>query len=231
MNRRAVEIDPLSVVAHLSMGMHAYYAGQLNAAADAYQKALAISPDDPEAHYLLGLVYLERSQPQQGLSEFQKDQPSSERRAGEALAYFALGDSTEADAALHQLIADHHDQAAYQIAEVYAFRGEPSRIRMAGDGAYPPRCRTPRDPGRPAAQESTSPILNSSRSSARSACRSGFRASSWILARCGHQLFGESGSARFAHKISAKRLRFLNRLHRAATRADRFQTAAEYPDL
>jgi tetratricopeptide (TPR) repeat protein len=106
------------------MGMHAYYAGQLSLAADAYQKALAISPDDPEAHYLLGLVYLSRSQPQQALAEFQKDQRGSQRRVGEALAYSALDRKQEADAALQQLIATFRDQAAYQIAEVYAFRGE-----------------------------------------------------------------------------------------------------------
>ncbi len=124
LNRRAIEIDPLSVSAHVSMGMHAYYAGQLGLAADAYQKALAISPDDPEAHYLLGLVYLSRLQPQQALAEFQKDQRGSQRSVGEALAYSALGRKPEADAALQQLIATYRDQAAYQIAEVHAFRGE-----------------------------------------------------------------------------------------------------------
>jgi tetratricopeptide (TPR) repeat protein len=124
LNRRAVEIDPLSVVAHISLGLHAYYAGQQDLATDAYQKALAISPDDPEAHYLLGLVYLARTKPQQALAEFQKDQRSSEKSVGEALAYSALGNKTEADSALTQLIANYRLQAAYQIAEIYAFRGE-----------------------------------------------------------------------------------------------------------
>jgi TolB-like protein/DNA-binding winged helix-turn-helix (wHTH) protein/Tfp pilus assembly protein PilF len=124
LNRRAVEIDPLSVVAHVSMGVHAYYANQLDLATDAYQKALAISPDDPEAHYLLGLVYLARSKPQQALAEFERDQRSSEKSVGEALAYSAMGKKPEADAALSQLIASYQVQAAYQIAEVYAFRGE-----------------------------------------------------------------------------------------------------------
>ena len=153
LNRRAVEIDPLSVVAHLSMGMHSYYAGQLNAAADAYQKALAISPDDPEAHYLLGLVYMERSQPQQALAEFQKDQRGAQRSVGEALGYFALGRLPEADAALHQLIADYHTQAAYQIAEVYAFRGEADRAFEWLEVA-----RTHRDAGLPAIKGD--PLLN-----------------------------------------------------------------------
>ncbi|MGC2111631.1 MAG: tetratricopeptide repeat protein [Candidatus Korobacteraceae bacterium] len=127
LNRRAVEIDPLSVVAHVSLGVHAYYAGQQDLATDAYQKSLAISPDDPEAHYLLGLVYLTRSKPQQALAEFQKDQRSSEKSVGEALAYSALGSKAEADLALAQLIANYKFQAAYQIAEVYAFRGEVDR--------------------------------------------------------------------------------------------------------
>lgn len=124
LNRRAVEIDPLSVVAHLSLGMHAYYAGQQALAIDAFQKALAISPNAPEAHYLLGLVYLERQQPQQALTEFEKNQPGSERSVGQALAYSALGRKQESDTALQQLIANYRSEAAYQIAEVYAFRGE-----------------------------------------------------------------------------------------------------------
>jgi tetratricopeptide (TPR) repeat protein len=127
LNRRAVDIDPLSVVAHVSLGMHAYYAGHEELAIDAYQKALAITPDGPEAHYLLGLVYLARSQPQQALAEFEKNPQNGQRIVGEALAYNALGKKTEADAALQQLITQYREQAAYQIAEVYAFRGEADR--------------------------------------------------------------------------------------------------------
>jgi tetratricopeptide (TPR) repeat protein len=127
LNRRAVEIDPLSVTAHVALGIHAYYAGQQELAIDAYQKALAISPDGPEAHYLLGLVYLEQGKAQHALAEFEKNRPNSERAVGQALAYSGLGRKTEAEAALQQLINGYHDQAAYQIAEVYAFRGEADR--------------------------------------------------------------------------------------------------------
>ena len=125
LNRRAIEIDPLSVVAHLSLGMHAYYAGRPELAVDAFQKALAISPSAPTAHYLLGLVYLETSRPQLALAEFERDSLGSERTVGEALAYDALGREREADAALHQLLADYRDQAAFQLAEIYAYRNEP----------------------------------------------------------------------------------------------------------
>ncbi|HKD85104.1 MAG TPA: winged helix-turn-helix domain-containing protein [Terriglobales bacterium] len=127
LNRRAVDIDPLSVVAHVSLGMHAYYAGHEEVAIDAFQKALAITPDGPEAHYLLGLVYLARSQPQQALAEFEKNPQNGQRTVGEALAYSALARKSDADAALQQLVSQYREQAAYQIAEVYAFRGEADR--------------------------------------------------------------------------------------------------------
>jgi len=44
--------------------------------------------------------------------------------AGEALAYHALGRPQDSDAALTRLIAKHSNDSAYQIAQVYAYRGQ-----------------------------------------------------------------------------------------------------------
>ncbi len=46
------------------------------------------------------------------------------QRYGLALAYHAMGRQQEADAKLTELIKIDHLGAAYQIAEVYAYRGE-----------------------------------------------------------------------------------------------------------
>jgi len=46
------------------------------------------------------------------------------RRFVLALAHYARGDRPAADAALIELIAQDRDVAAYQIAQVYAWRGE-----------------------------------------------------------------------------------------------------------
>jgi hypothetical protein len=43
---------------------------------------------------------------------------------GLALSYHALGKKNESQAALAQLINDYGATAAFQVAEVYAFRGE-----------------------------------------------------------------------------------------------------------
>ena len=112
---------------HVALGLRAYYAGQLDLAIAAYEKALELNPGDPSAHYLLSLVYLARSEPQQALAEVQQQPRGAGRYVGEALAYTALGRKQEADAALKTLVSNYPNEAAYQIAEVYAVRGELDR--------------------------------------------------------------------------------------------------------
>ncbi len=127
LGRRAVELDPLSVIAHVALGLRAYYAGQVDLAITAYEKALELNPGDPSAHYLLSLVYLARSEPLRAQAEAQQQPRGAGRYVGEALAYNASGRKQEADAALKTLVSNYANEAAYQIAEVYAVRGELDR--------------------------------------------------------------------------------------------------------
>ena len=55
---------------------------------------------------------------------------------GEALAYRALGRSKDSNAALAQLTNDHQKLMAYQIAEIYADRGETDEAFQWLDRAY-----------------------------------------------------------------------------------------------
>ena len=54
----------------------------------------------------------------------QKELEPAWRGLGLALAYHAAGKKKEADAALADYIKEFQNDAAYQIAEIYAFRGE-----------------------------------------------------------------------------------------------------------
>ena len=96
----------------------------MDLAANAYHKALEINPDDPSAHYLLSLVYLSQGKGQEALAEMEQQREGGGRGVGEALAYTAMGRKQEAQAALNKLVTQYPNEAAYQIAEVYAFRGE-----------------------------------------------------------------------------------------------------------
>lgn len=79
-----------------------------------------------------------------------------EKLSGEALAYYVVGRREEADKALEKLIATHQGDSAYQIAEIYAFRGEINKAFEWLDRAY-----RQRDPGLP--ELKTSPLMKSLR--------------------------------------------------------------------
>ena len=61
------------------------------------------------------------------------------RLQGLALAYHALGRKKESDAALAELIEKYHADWAFQIAEVYAFRGESDKAFEWLERAYAQR--------------------------------------------------------------------------------------------
>ena len=134
--RRAVLLDPLSVATHNSLGLAAYYAGRLDDAATAFRKVLELNPQFPGIHSSLGEVYLAQGHAQQALVEIEQEPEPSFRLQGQALAYHGLGRKKESDAALAELVAKYGSEAAVQIAEVYAFRGEDDRAFEWLERAY-----------------------------------------------------------------------------------------------
>ena len=124
LSRRILELDPLNVGAHSRFGRHAYFSGRLDEAERSTKKALELQPDRPVSHLLLGQIYLAHGKPEEASREIEQEAVPFWQRFGQALAYHASGRQVEADAKLMELI--EHDQliAAYQVAEVYAFRGE-----------------------------------------------------------------------------------------------------------
>ena len=77
-----------------------------------------------------------QGQPQQAVAEIEKETGDWEKLSGGALAYYALGRRQDSDAALNKLIATHQNDGAYQIAEVYAFRGETDKAFEWLDRGY-----------------------------------------------------------------------------------------------
>jgi hypothetical protein len=58
------------------------------------------------------------------------------RQYGLCLAFYALGRTEEADAALASFIKDYGESMAFQIAEVFAYRGEKDKAFEWLDRAY-----------------------------------------------------------------------------------------------
>jgi TolB-like protein len=139
LDRRAIKLDPLSAQAYDSLGSHAYYSGRLEEAIAALKKALELNPERPGTHRILRRVYLAQAHPQEALAEMEREPEPVWRLYGQALAYHALGRKKEADAALAEFVATYHADAAFQIAEVYAFRGEADRAFEWLERAYAQR--------------------------------------------------------------------------------------------
>ncbi len=79
---------------------------------------------------MIGRVMLARSQPEAALKEIEQEKDATWRRYGLALAYHALGRRKEADAALAEFARRTTTTGQYQIAEVYALRGEGERSAL-----------------------------------------------------------------------------------------------------
>jgi TolB-like protein len=112
---------------------------RLEEAEAAIRRALEISPTFGFGHSLLGSVLLARSQPEAALAEYMKETVDGARLGGTAMAYFALGRKADSDAALAQMVEGRVDRRAFQIAQVYAFRGESDEAFSWLDRAYAQR--------------------------------------------------------------------------------------------
>jgi TolB-like protein/Flp pilus assembly protein TadD len=122
--RHAVELDPLSVIAQGNLARVLCYAGKLDEADAAARKAAELQPASASSHRWQVVAAVLRGDRETALREAQLEPDEGYRRFELALAQQLQGDRQAADAAVADLIANGRDQLAYQIAEVYAVRGE-----------------------------------------------------------------------------------------------------------
>jgi TolB-like protein/Flp pilus assembly protein TadD len=125
--RQAVELDPLSVIAQGNLARVLLFAGKLDEADAAARKAVELQPASASSHRWQVVAAVLRGNRETALREAQLEPDEGYRRFELALAQQLQGDRQAADAALADLIANGRDQLAYQIAEVYAVRGEKNK--------------------------------------------------------------------------------------------------------
>jgi serine/threonine-protein kinase len=122
--RYAVELDPLSVTAQGNLGRVLFFAGKMDEADAATRKAVELQPSAAGNHRYQVLTAVARGDGETALREAKLEPDEGYRRFELAVAQYVVGDRQAADTALTDLIDNGRDQLAYQIAEVYAVRGE-----------------------------------------------------------------------------------------------------------
>ena len=122
--RQAAELDPLSFPPQNNLARILFMEGKLDEADAVARRAAELQPAAASSRRYQVLVAIQRGDGEAALREAQLEGDQGYRRFELALAHYVRGDHQAADAALADLIANGRDQFAYQIAEVYAWRGE-----------------------------------------------------------------------------------------------------------
>jgi TolB-like protein/tetratricopeptide (TPR) repeat protein len=122
--RKAIELDPLATGAWSALGSaYSLEPAQYGQAREAFNRAVAISPDAGVVNYHLAQLELLEGHAQEALRVSQRAGPVLSL-VGIAMAEHSLGHAAESQAAADQLIAKYADNVPAQIAELYAWRGE-----------------------------------------------------------------------------------------------------------
>jgi TolB-like protein/class 3 adenylate cyclase len=139
--RQAIVLDPVSATAHSGLGFFLQRTDQFAGADAEFAKAAEISPDAPWTHAGPASTLLFQGKFDEALARTQGEKADYARLVVTASAQWSLNHVTESNAALEQL-SKLADVAAYQIAEVYAYRGEADKAFQ-----WLERARLQRDPG------------------------------------------------------------------------------------
>ena len=142
LREQAVALDPLRADSFLDLGYLLYMAGRYDKAQAEVRKALDLNPQAPFAHFTLGLILVFEEKSKDALAEIEKEPSEWAKLTSQVLVYHALGREHDSDAGLVDLIAKHHADSAFQIAQGYAFRGESDKSFEWLERAYQQR-----DPG------------------------------------------------------------------------------------
>lgn len=140
--RQAAALDPLSSSAQRILGLRCFLAGRIDEAIAALRTSLDLNPNAGLVHCFLCATSLAQGRAAEALELAEREVLPDFRLLGIVLAQHTLGHQDESDAALARLIERHGNEAAYQIAEAHAWRGETDRVFEWLERAY-----TQRDPG------------------------------------------------------------------------------------
>lgn len=119
--------DPVNPAGHAILGTSYISAGRLNEAVTSFRTALMLSSGYVGGHYLAGVALMLNGENEAALGEMVEELDELWRLTGLSMVHHNLGSTEESDAALAALIEKYEREAAFNIAHVFAFRGEADR--------------------------------------------------------------------------------------------------------
>ncbi len=136
LNEYAVSLDPLNSEKYYGLGIAYYCNDSLKKAEEALRKSIHLNPDSWAVYHILSKVLLLQNKPQEALKALEKETDKGWHNMGLAVIYHYMGQTKQANEALKSLIQYNAEDMAYQIAQVYAFRKEPTKAFQWLEKAY-----------------------------------------------------------------------------------------------
>jgi TolB-like protein len=133
---RAQALDPLNIQALSYAASFAAAVGELPAAKLAVERGLALSPDDSQLKETRGQIALYEGRFEAAIADCTVRKPDWVARQCLVVAYDKLHRHTEADAQIAAMTDELGNSVAYQMAEIFALRGESPKALDWLDTAY-----------------------------------------------------------------------------------------------
>jgi serine/threonine-protein kinase len=133
---QAVRLEPLATNAHFDLARLLTSLGRYDEAVQSARKAIELQPGGAGTWEMLALVEAKRGDGEAALKAAAQESDPDWRAYAMALAQQARGDAKAADAALKALITGHSEDMSFQIATVYALRGDADKTFEWLDRAY-----------------------------------------------------------------------------------------------
>ena len=145
--KRALELEPLSLVINFELGLAYYYARDYDQAIQQFQKTLELDQNFPPAHNLLPAAYEQKAMYSEAIAGFKKSIPltsageSTLSRAGLGHVYAVTGRKSDARIVLGELKQTSGKEylPATSVALIYAGLGEKDQAFAWLDKAYEQR--------------------------------------------------------------------------------------------
>jgi TolB-like protein/tetratricopeptide (TPR) repeat protein len=124
LSRRVLLHDPLSAAFWHNFGLTCHAAGRLDESIKSFSRALELSPQRSVSDALLALVLLDMDRGDEALVQAEKGPDEFWRLWSLAIIHAVRGENDKADEALDTIKREHAEGSAFQIAEIYAARGD-----------------------------------------------------------------------------------------------------------
>jgi adenylate cyclase len=134
--RRAAKLDPLSSDAWVGVADALTKRKQFPAAREALDRALDINSESDFAQTDVAILELAQGRGAEALAAARKIGIDALRLTYVALAEHTLGHANESEQALNELVTRFANLSAYQVAEIYAWRGENGKAYEWLERAY-----------------------------------------------------------------------------------------------